>query len=118
MGQTVLVVDDELMIRQVLARILTRLGHRPVLAADEPSARSALVEGEPISLVFLDLNLGHQSGLLVGHALHDWAPELPIVLMSGDHSLKCPPWARLVLRKPFVADDVAATLQPLCHTFG
>jgi DNA-binding response OmpR family regulator len=79
---TVLVVDDEPMVRDVMTRYLERDGHRVVTATDSDRAR-ALIEREPPSLVLLDVMLpGETDGL----ALCRWirsASELPVILLTA-----------------------------------
>jgi len=79
---TVLVVDDEPMVRDVVTRYLERDGHRVVTAGDSDRARS-LIEREPPSLVLLDVMLpGEADGL----ALCRWirsASELPVILLTA-----------------------------------
>ena len=83
MGKTtVLVVDDEPLVRDVVTRYLERDGHRVLTAADSDHAR-ALIEREPPSLVLLDVMLpGETDGL----ALCRWirsASELPVILLTA-----------------------------------
>ena len=79
---TVLVVDDEPMVRDVVTRYLERDGHHVLTAADSDRAR-ALIEREPPSLVLLDVMLpGETDGL----ALCRWirsASELPVILLTA-----------------------------------
>src|SRR5436309_8224080 len=79
---TVLVVDDEPMVRDVDARYLERDGHRVVRAADGDSARG-MIEREAPSLVLLDVMLpGDTDGL----ALCRWiraSSELPVILLTA-----------------------------------
>jgi DNA-binding response OmpR family regulator len=79
---TVLVVDDEPMVRDVVTRYLVRDGHRVVTAADGDRAR-ALIERESPSLVLLDVMLpGETDGL----ALCRWirsASDLPVILLTA-----------------------------------
>src|SRR5437016_10363695 len=53
---TVLVVDDEPIVRDVVARYLERDGHS-ILTADSGDAARGLIEGEAPSLVVLDVML-------------------------------------------------------------
>src|SRR3989440_2372191 len=79
---TVLVVDDEPMVRDVVSRYLERDGHRVVTAEDGDGARK-LIEQEAPSLVLLDVMLpGETDGL----ALCRWiraSSELPVILLTA-----------------------------------
>jgi DNA-binding response OmpR family regulator len=79
---TVLVVDDEPMVRDVVTRYLERDGHRVVTAADGDSARGMIEQEEP-SLVLLDVML---PGSTDGLALCRWirsTSELPVILLTA-----------------------------------
>jgi DNA-binding response OmpR family regulator len=79
---SVLVVDDEPTVRDVVTRYLERDGHRVVTAGDGDAAR-ALIEREQPSLVVLDVMLpGETDGL----ALCRWiraGSELPVILLTA-----------------------------------
>jgi DNA-binding response OmpR family regulator len=79
---TVLVVDDEPIVRDVVTRYLEHDGHRVVTAADGREAK-ALIERDPPSLVVLDVMLpGGTDGL----ALCRWirsSSELPVILLTA-----------------------------------
>jgi DNA-binding response OmpR family regulator len=79
---TVLVVDDEPMVRDVVSRYLERDGHHVVTAEDGEGARK-LIEREPPSLVLLDVML---PGKTDGFALCRWiraSSELPVILLTA-----------------------------------
>src|SRR5256885_5009317 len=79
---TVLVVDDEPMVRDVVSRYLERDGHRVVTAGDGESARE-IIEHEAPSLVLLDVML---PGKTDGLALCRWirsTSELPVILLTA-----------------------------------
>jgi DNA-binding response OmpR family regulator len=79
---TVLVVDDEPIVRDVVTRYLEHDGHRVVTASDGREAK-ALIERDPPSLVVLDVMLpGGTDGL----ALCRWirsSSELPVILLTA-----------------------------------
>jgi DNA-binding response OmpR family regulator len=79
---TVLIVDDEPIVRDVVARYLARDGHSVVATTDGDSAR-ALIEQEPPELVVLDVMLpGETDGL----ALCRWiraTSDLPVILLTA-----------------------------------
>jgi two-component system, OmpR family, response regulator ResD len=82
-SRTVLVVDDEPTITEVVARYLQRAGYRTALAADGAEALAAASEQRP-DLVVLDLMLPKMGGLEVMRRLreHD-QPRLPIILLTA-----------------------------------
>ncbi|MFL5923499.1 MAG: response regulator transcription factor, partial [Gaiellaceae bacterium] len=78
---TVLVVDDEPLVRDVVTRYLERDGHR-VLTAEDGDAARGLIERERLSLVLLDVMLPGEDGL----ALCRWirsSSELPVILLTA-----------------------------------
>ena len=83
---TVLVVDDESIVRDVVARYLVRDGHSIIQAGDGEMARS-IFERETPALVVLDVMLPGIDGL----ALMRWIRErssVPVILLTarGDES--------------------------------
>ena len=79
---TVLVVDDEPMVRDVVTRYLERDGHRVVAAADGESARG-LIERETLSIVLLDVMLpGRTDGLELCRWIRSTS-DLPVILLTA-----------------------------------
>jgi DNA-binding response OmpR family regulator len=79
---TVLVVDDEPLVRDVVTRYLEHDGHRVVAAADGDSARE-LIEHEAPSLVLLDVMLpGQTDGLELCRWIRS-SSELPVILLTA-----------------------------------
>jgi DNA-binding response OmpR family regulator len=79
---TVLVVDDEPMVRDVVSRYLERDGHRVVTAGDGESARG-LIEREEPSLVLLDVMLpGRTDGLELCRWIRSTS-DLPVILLTA-----------------------------------
>jgi DNA-binding NtrC family response regulator len=80
---TILVVDDEMGIRELLSEILEDEGHEIVLAENAAAARKALPHCEP-ALVLLDIWMPDTDGLTL---LKEWvaagALRCPVVMMSG-----------------------------------
>ena len=79
---TVLVVDDEPLVCDVVARYLERDGHRVLMASDGDQARE-LIEREAPGLVLLDVMLPGQTD---GLGLCRWirsSSELPVILLTA-----------------------------------
>ncbi len=82
-GATILVVDDEPIVRSSLRRALVHFGHRVVEAGDGPSALAAL-EGTdpPVDLIILDLVLpGGGAGIF--ELLKAVRPDVKVIVSSG-----------------------------------
>jgi two-component system response regulator ResD len=80
---SILVVDDEPTIAEVVARYLTRAGFETRTAADGPSALAAATARRP-DLVVLDIMLPGLDGLEVMRRLHrDAAERVPVILLTA-----------------------------------
>lgn len=110
---TVLVIDDEDLVRDVVARMIEDLGYAAVTAADGKTGLE-LVERQPIHAVLVDLTMPHMSGAEVVAALRERRPGLPVVLCSGyDRDGRGPVAADAYLPKPFRMDALERTLAKL-----
>jgi two-component system response regulator ResD len=79
--KTILVVDDEATIREVLRRYLEREGFRVIEAADGETALAAIDSEEP-ALIVLDLMLPGVDGLEIARTLRRHRP-IPIVMLTA-----------------------------------
>jgi DNA-binding response OmpR family regulator len=112
---TVLVVDDEPTVRDVVGRYLERDGHRVLTAEDGEGARE-LIESEEPSLVLLDVML---PGKIDGLALCRWiraSSELPVILLTarvdeGDRIVGLELGADDYVTKPFSPREVATRVK-------
>lgn len=110
--KTILLVDDDALIRGIGEDALQALGYRTRTAVDGASALEA-AEERP-SLVLLDENLPDMNGSAVLQALRARWPDLPVVLFSGSQRTRPTQegWTA-VLAKPFRMHDLAALLSRL-----
>ncbi|MCU0633799.1 MAG: ATP-binding protein, partial [Gemmatimonadaceae bacterium] len=81
---TVLVVDDEPMVREMVRRVLTAGGHR-VLVADDGHAALALVDGATpgVDVLLTDFLMPGLTGIELVRALRARGLEMPVIFMSG-----------------------------------
>jgi two-component system KDP operon response regulator KdpE len=116
----VLVVDDEPALLRVLARDLRTLGWETVTATD-PSVALELVGSPGIDAVVTDLNLSLADGTLAAQAFQQAAPNVPIVVVTGELDPAAvaaklgPAKPRAVVTKPWRRDDLAAALAKAIH---
>jgi DNA-binding response OmpR family regulator len=78
---TVLVVDDEPIVREVVVRYLAREGHRTLEAGDGDSARDAIMRSEP-DLVVLDVMLPGTDGLELCRWIRS-SSDLPVIMLTA-----------------------------------
>ncbi len=105
---TVLVVDDEPLIREVTTRVLERAGLTVWSAATGAEACELFRrEDRPIDLVFLDMDLDGEPGVDVLAALRRIDPDVRVVMVSGsavDLLTETNPYGcHAFVRKPFDA---------------
>ena len=101
---TILLVEDEHMVRTVTERGLTRHGYKVMSASNGEDALELLASGEPVDLLISDVVMPLMDGpTMVRAARKDW-PNLPILFMSG--------YAEEQLRKSIDIDNVAFLPKP------
>jgi cobalt-zinc-cadmium efflux system membrane fusion protein len=80
---TILVVDDDAAVRQVLGRVLRRDGHAVYDAADSATALRLAEEHHP-QLALIDLRLSDEELTALTGRLHARQSRLPLILVTGD----------------------------------
>ena len=112
---TVLLVDDEDLLRRVLKRMLVRMGLTVLEARDGLSALQVLAEtSEEISLILLDWNMPRMNGSETLERLQQLCIDIPVLVLSGDESTRAERNSSLVrgtLKKPFPARGLAHYLR-------
>jgi PAS domain S-box-containing protein len=112
-ARTVLVIDDEDLVRDVVARMVEDLGYAALTAADGATGLEVVAQ-RAVDAVLVDLTMPRMNGADVVAALRARRPELPIVLCTGfDRDGKGPVEANAYLPKPFRIEALEATLARL-----
>jgi two-component system, OmpR family, response regulator ResD len=111
----VLVVDDEPMVRDVLARYLARDGFEVDIAADGEAALAAVRSTEP-DLVVLDLMLPRLDGFEVFHRMRGSGIESPVIMLTArgevtDRIVGLEVGADDYVSKPFSPKEVVARIR-------
>ena len=114
----ILIIDDELSLRQVLRVILERAGHT-VLDAPDGREGMALWHREPTDVVVTDLFMPEKDGLQVLMEMKKVATKPKIIAMSGGGPKGLLDWraaalalgADRVLMKPFDGQTLLLTIQ-------
>ena len=112
---SILVIDDDPDMRQVLSDFLQRSGYRVVEAANGQEGIFA-AESEPIDAVILDKEMPGMSGLDVLSFFRRLRPRLPIIFITAfggrddeDESRRRGAW--LYIEKPFRVAAVIEAVQ-------
>jgi DNA-binding NtrC family response regulator len=114
-GRTVLVVDDDPLIRETLEDWLADRGLRNVVVDSAARALEAVHE-QGFDVVLSDVMMPGQNGMQLLQELHDARPELPVILMTGFASVDSAVAAMRAgafdyVTKPFKLDAVMASLE-------
>jgi len=123
---TVLVVEDEEGVREVVGRMLERLGFQVITAEDGIDALERLEDhNDSVAAVLLDLSMPRMSGHEALQQIRERRPEVPVVLMSGytEHEvasklLDGDSGAVGFLQKPFLPEDLSSVLRHVSRTVG
>lgn len=109
---TVLVVEDETLIRELVAKELEEAGYTVVIANDADQAIAILEARQDIRLVFTDINMpGSMNGLKLAAAVRDRWPPVHIIITSGKvRPLEIPANA-LFIPKPYIGKNVVAAMR-------
>ena len=111
-NSTVLVVEDDAMIRFATSEYLADHGWRVLQAASGEEARSMLMADERIDLVFSDVEMSPGlDGIALAHWVHACHPSVQMMLTSGVQCMTgvpdevCSPMS--TFKKPYQCEAVA-----------
>ncbi len=82
-GETVLVIEDESVVRGVILEMLGEQGYRTLEAVDGPSGLKILRSGERIDLLITDVGLPGMDGRQVAERAREDKPDLKILFITG-----------------------------------
>jgi CheY-like chemotaxis protein len=112
---TILVIDDDDIVRRSLLRVLKGERYTGLQARDGEAGLALIKEGGTIDLVLLDLTLPGMTGIETCRELRRLKPKLPVVLMSGLDEDAAARLAELqatgFLTKPLTAESVLAQVR-------
>ncbi|HEX8414340.1 MAG TPA: response regulator, partial [Sphingomicrobium sp.] len=82
-GETVLVIEDESAVRELVVDVLEELGYLAVQAADGPAGLKLLQSAMRIDLLVTDIGLPGLNGRQVVDAAREQRPDLKVLFMTG-----------------------------------
>lgn len=116
LAKTVLIVDDEELVRMVGADILSDGGYSVVEAANASEALQHLEGGAQVRVLFTDVNMpGTPDGLGLAQVVHARWPRVKILVASGHvrPGVDDLPETGLFLSKPYRAEDLLKLVNAL-----
>ena len=118
-GETVLIVDDEPLIRMLVREVVEELGYVSLEAADAATALAMLTPHVEVDLLIADLGLpGGMNGRQMADHARQLRPALKVLFITGylDHPALSPSSlsdGMQVLMKPFSIDKLALELRSM-----
>lgn len=116
-AQTILVAEDEALVRSLVRRMLMRLGYTCLLAANGQAALE-LARNHPtkIDLLLTDMGMPGMDGIDLHRRLRELIPDLPVVYMSGYPPSELDQEDAAFLQKPFFANELMDCLARALQT--
>ncbi|HKO92843.1 MAG TPA: ATP-binding protein [Polyangiaceae bacterium] len=82
----ILVVEDDVLVRQTLIRILSRDGYDVTAVADGEEALAVVKTTEELACVVTDISMRRMAGDVLASQLSTSHPRLPVVIISGNRT--------------------------------
>jgi len=116
----ILVVDDELPVRETLAEMLVAVRHKVELAGSGQEALQKMRQ-HTFDFVFTDLAMPEMDGWETARSIRKGWPEVKIVLVTGYGPTTTPPAGEehlvdAIIGKPFDFSQVGSTLNALAKS--
>ncbi len=111
-NKTVLVIDDDRIVREMVAKVLGEYGVQAVVVSDGKEGRERLLEAIPFDLILVDLIIPQMSGWDILEMIEN-APErmgTPVIVITGV-ALSSGERRRLLERVNAVVDKNSFTLE-------
>ncbi len=110
--RTVLVVEDEILVRIVIAEELRDAGMRVIEVGSADEAMAHLRAGHKVDVVFTDIELpGSMNGFELARRLQADFPELKLLMTSGRLPAHAAASLRPFIAKPYNIADVVAHIR-------
>ncbi|WP_448203269.1 response regulator [Azospirillum sp. sgz302134] len=110
---TILVVEDEPLVRMATATVLEQAGFHIMEASSGPEALEVLGRAPDVDLVLTDYAMPGMTGLELIRELRATWPDLPVLMVTGYAEI--PKAAAVeglvIIQKPYMADDLVQRIQ-------
>ncbi len=113
--ERILIIDDELSVRQPVAQYLSRCGYTAFEAEDGPAGLE-LLQQEPVELVLLDLSMPKMPGEQVLRQIRAQFPDMKVMIFSGHAKQDQLDGTHGVIRKPVKLADLSVRVRDALDT--
>ncbi|WP_217475641.1 hybrid sensor histidine kinase/response regulator [Stutzerimonas stutzeri] len=103
-GETILVVEDEPVVRSLVVEVLNDLGYETIEAGDATEALPSLEDGQRIDLLITDVGLPGMNGRQLADVARQHRPSLKVLFATG--------YAESATAKDFLGKDMAVITKP------
>jgi two-component system, cell cycle sensor histidine kinase and response regulator CckA len=114
-ARTLLIVEDDPMVREVTALTLETEGYAILVAGDGKEALEILAQNPSVDLLLTDVIMPGMSGFVLAEHAKRLRPSLPVLYVSGyaDEGMKNDSGVGLdeIIRKPFRAPQLTAEIE-------
>ena len=115
----ILLVEDEALIRTVVAEGLRDEGFTVIEAADASEALAVLAAGLPVDVLFTDVRMpGTMDGLALARVVMERRPDIAILVTSGHHVERPAGLAEPILPKPYLIPDAVRRVRRMLGREG
>jgi len=116
---TILVVDDEELIRNLVVTFLSKLGHSCITAIDGVDALGKM-KGNKLDAVITDIKMPNMDGIILTREISRQYPELPVMVMTAfdeeySAGIAISVGAREFIKKPFSLDEFAIRIHKMIN---
>ena len=120
-GETLLVVEDDAVIRQLMTETLEEFGYSCLAAAGADEAIPQLLSTQPIDLLITDVGLPNMNGRQLAEIARQHRPGLKILFITGYAEIAVVradflPQGAHILAKPFGLDALGAKVGELLRS--
>jgi len=83
-GETILLADDEAGLRDIMTKVLERLGYKVLVASDGQQAVDIFkAQRASIDLVILDVVMPNKGGVAAAREMRALCPDIPVIFSTG-----------------------------------
>ncbi|MBL8611143.1 MAG: PAS domain S-box protein [Myxococcales bacterium] len=118
-GESILLVDDDELVRATTARLLERLGYSVTATGDAESALAAAAAAPaPFALLLTDMSMPGMNGLELVQRMRERHPQTRALVVSGNPPPAETSDALAFLQKPYTLESLAARVRALLASAG